>query len=66
MRFIFVHARENCGACAIAERQPAQVITQVRFDLSFGLANEAEARPIVERAGEHADAKAAGVPKRSQ
>ena len=66
MHFVLGHPREDRGAFPIVRRQALQVIAQVRFDLALGLANEAQALGVGAKPREHADAEAAGVPKRSE
>jgi hypothetical protein len=62
-RLVRCHLLEDSAALGILLGKPREMVIEMRFDLGFRFADEAQARSITDRSGEHAEACTTGVPK---
>ena len=65
-RLVGFHGFEDGAAAPVFRRQGLQVFFQMRFDLAFGLDDEAEVPAIAAKPSRESDRVAAGIPERIQ
>jgi hypothetical protein len=60
------HLGDDCPGPSVLNRQFAEVMIKVRFDLSLGFGQKAQAPGVAQSASSHADGQRAKVPERVQ